>query len=465
MHDVTHYAHPDGSPFPAEECAGLQVLRDGITLDDHADTFIRKDGTFFPVVYSAAQIVSGGHVEGLVVVFRDVTQQKQIEEERERLLADAQQARAAAEAASRAKDEFVSVVSHELRTPLSSMTNWIRVLRKSGNVLPERAVEGIERAARAQSRLIEDLLDMSRIAVGRLRLEVQELDLRDVIADTLLAVRPAANAKAIRVTSEVGSAPMTVRGDPDRLQQVAWNLLSNAIKFTPSHGEVAVVLERVDDSVRLTVRDTGCGIPPEFLPHVFERFVQAESAATRRQGGLGLGLSIVRNLVEMHGGTVTVESAGLSCGATFTVVLPVVSAAPPDPARADGDATRLDGVRVLVVDDDSSARQGLQAVLEERGAQVLTASSGHEARAVLGHSELDVVVSDIRLPDGDGYSLLRALRETARHLPAVAVTAFDALEDRGRALAAGYQAHFAKPVETEALVSTLAMLAAGAPPN
>jgi PAS domain S-box-containing protein len=462
MHEVTHYVHPDGTPFPAEECAGLGVLRSGTPLTDHPDVFIRRDGTFFPVVYSAARIVSGDQVEGLVVVFHDVTQQKQIESEREGLLAAAQQARSEAEAASRAKDDFLSVVSHELRTPLSSMTNWIRVLQKGTGEQAQRAIDGIERAARAQSTLVEDLLDVSRIAAGRLRLDARTLDLRGVVTEALEGVRPAADAKGIRVSCDLGPSPIAVYGDPDRLEQVAWNLLSNAVKFTPAHGEVSITLESRGDVVRLTVRDTGCGIAPEFLPYVFERFVQAESAATRRHGGLGLGLSIVRNLVELHGGTVAVESPGPSRGATFTVTLPSASTRVSDADGKDASTVRLDGLRVLVVDDDSSARHAMRATLEERGAHVLTAGSGHEAHDMLGRAELDVVVNDVRLPNDDGGSLLRALRETARDVPAVAL--FDDGEDGG-ALAAGYRAHFAKPVEAEALVSTIARLAAPSPSN
>jgi PAS domain S-box-containing protein len=350
MHDVTHYARPDGTAFPAAECAGLGVLRDGTTLTDHADVFIRKDGTFFPVVYSASRILSGNEVEGLVVVFRDVTQQLQVEVERERLLADAEQARGEAEAASRAKDEFLSVVSHELRTPLSSMTNWIRVLRKATGVVAERAMDGIERAARAQSTLVEDLLDVSRIAGGRLRLDARTLDLRKVVADALEGARPAADAKDIHLDCDLPGMPINVLGDADRLQQVAWNLLSNAVKFTPQHGQVFVRLEHIDGAVRFSVRDTGCGITPEFLPYVFERFVQAESAATRRHGGLGLGLSIVRNLVELHGGTVAVESPGANLGTTFTVTLPVVVAHVPD----DDDAHPRRGDDLRALDDESS---------------------------------------------------------------------------------------------------------------
>jgi CheY-like chemotaxis protein len=254
-------------------------------------------------------------------------------------------------------------------------------------------------------------------------------------------------------------------GDANRLQQVFWNLLSNAVKFTPLKGAIEIILREVDDFAEIIIRDTGIGISADFLPFVFERFVQAESAATRRHGGLGLGLSIVRNLVEMHGGTVAVDSAGEGRGATFTIVLPVATAAAKESSRSTAAAVRLDGLRVLVVDDDSSALLGMQALLEDRGAQVVTASSGNEARAVLGRAQPDVVVSDIRLPDDDGYSLLRSLRERVRDLPAVAVTAFDGLEGRSRALEAGYQAHLAKPIEPELLVSTIAMLAATSPPN
>jgi PAS domain S-box-containing protein len=355
MHDVTHYAHPDGTAFPAEECAGLGVLRHGTTLTDHADVFIRKDGTFFPVIYSAARIQAGDQIEGLVVVFRDVTQQMQVEVERERLLALAQQARDEAEAASRAKDEFLSVVSHELRTPLSSMTNWIRVLRKGSGADAARAIDGVERAARAQSTLVEDLLDVSRIAGGRLRIDPRALDLRKVVADALEGARPAAEAKGIRLDCDLPGLPITVLGDPDRLQQVAWNLLSNAVKFTPSHGRVFVRLERLDGAVRFSVRDTGCGITPQFLPFIFERFVQEESAATRRHGGLGLGLSIVRNLVELHGGTVAVESPGTDLGATFIVTLPIMAVHASGPEHADDDPLRRDDPRGLEDDSTSSS--------------------------------------------------------------------------------------------------------------
>jgi PAS domain S-box-containing protein len=465
MHDVTHYAHPDGTPFPAAECPGLRVLAEGAVLTDHEDVFIRKDGTFFPVIYSAAPIVTDGGTEGLVVVFRDVTQQRHAAAEREELLAVTEQARSAAEAASRAKDEFLSVVSHELRTPLSSMTNWLRVLRKSPATHSERALEGIDRAAQAQSRLVEDLLDVSRIVNGQLRIETRAIDLRRVVAGALEAVRPAADAKRVRIESDLGMLPFVVSGDPDRLLQVVWNLMSNAVKFTPSGGTVDARLAAVDGDVRLTVRDTGIGIDPDFLPYVFERFMQAEPAATRRHGGLGLGLAIVRHLVELHGGTIAVASAGRGQGTTFTVMLParLDDAATVEPgngaAPTPREEIRLDGLRVLVIDDDAIACDALRAVLEDRGAQVTTANSGHEARDVLGRAELDIVVSDIRLPDEDGYSLIQHLRSTARDLPAVAVTAYYALEDRGRALAAGYQAHFSKPVEADELVSTIARLA------
>src|SRR4029453_5716571 len=324
MHQITHYAHPDGSPFPAAECAGLQVLRSGVSLSDYEDFFIRKDGSFFPVLYSSAPIRSEGQTVGLVVAFRDMTQSVRAAAEREDLLAATETARAEAEAANRAKDEFLSVVSHELRTPLSSMLNWLRVLRSGREAHAERALQSMQRSAEAQGRLIEDLLDASRITSGRLRIALRSVVLADVVRAALEAVAPAAEAKGVRIEPKLDDGDAVVAGDADRLQQVAWNLLSNAVKFTPAGGTVRVAIERSDQQLRFVVSDTGEGIAPHFLPHVFDRFKQAAPAATRRHGGLGLGLAIVRHLVEAHGGRVAVESAGVGQGATFTVTLPRV---------------------------------------------------------------------------------------------------------------------------------------------
>jgi PAS domain S-box-containing protein len=334
MHDVTHYAHPDGSPFPAEECAGLRVLRDGAVLTDHQDVFIRKDGSFFPVTYSASPLREGGRIVGLVVVFRDVTQAMRALAEREELLAVTEHARAQAEAANRAKEEFLSVVSHELRTPLSSILNWLRVLRTGDPKHRQRALESMQRSAEAQTKLVEDLLDFSRITSGRLRVETRPIALGDVARASLDTVLPGAEAKGLRVEADLAAPGAVVAADPERLQQVAWNLLSNAVKFTPPGGVVRVAVERGDGNVRLVVKDTGEGIAAEFLPYVFEPFHQAAPAATRRQGGLGLGLAIVRHLVEAHGGWVAVASEGPGRGTTFTVTLPAAAPAePPQPQR------------------------------------------------------------------------------------------------------------------------------------
>jgi signal transduction histidine kinase len=326
MHDVTHYAHPDGSPFPAQECSGLNVLRDGALLTDHEDWFIRKDGSFFPVTYSASPIVLDGRVEGLVVVFRDTSEARRAAAEREELLATTERARADAEAANRAKDAFLSMVSHELRTPLYAMLNWLEVLRTGKGERAERALASMQRSAEAQSKLVEDLLDVSRITSGRLRVELQPVDLESVVRAALETVLPAAEAKGIRLEAKLPEEATVVAADAGRLQQVAWNLLSNAVKFTPQGGQVQVGIERTGRHARLVVRDTGPGIAREFLPYVFEPFQQAEPAPARRQGGLGLGLAIARHLVELHGGRIGVESEGEGQGTAFTVTLPLLRA-------------------------------------------------------------------------------------------------------------------------------------------
>lgn len=324
LHEMTHYAHPDGRPFPAEECDGLRPIRDGEALVNHEDFFIRKDGTFFPVTYSASPVVADGRVAGVVVVFRDMTESFRRAAEREQLLVSAKRARAEAEAANRAKDEFLSVVSHELRTPLSSMLNWLRVLRSGAGQHTERALESLQRSAEAQAKLVEDLLDMSRVSNRQLRLEPEPVDLAGVVRAAVEAVLPAAHAKGVRIETKL-EAGTIVAADAQRLQQVAWNLLSNAVKFTPAGGLVQVAIERGYAQARLVVRDDGAGIPATFLPHVFEHFRQAEPAASRRHSGLGLGLAIVRQLVELHGGSVSAESEGEGRGAVFTVTLPLLT--------------------------------------------------------------------------------------------------------------------------------------------
>ena len=386
-----------------------------------------------------------------------------------------------AQEANRSKDEFLAMLSHELRTPLTSMLGWAQLLRsgKLDAATQERALETIERNTKAQAQLIEDLLDLSRIITGKLRLEVRPMELAPVIEAALDAARPAADAKAIQLQLVLNPNVGLVSGDADRLQQVVWNLLSNAIKFTPKEGRVEVRLERVNSQVAIVVSDTGQGISEEFLPFVFDRFRQADMGLTRRHGGLGLGLAIVRHMVELHGGTVSVTSPGEGLGSTFTVKIPLMplrngnGEAPAETGAAgnagDGAAplvASLTGVRVLLVDDEADARELLTAVLERAGAEVCAAASVAQALevfAVTSQWRPDVLVSDIGMPGEDGYSLIRKVRalepERAGEVPAAALTAYARAEDRLRALSAGYQMHVAKPVEPDELVLVVARLA------
>jgi signal transduction histidine kinase len=384
-------------------------------------------------------------------------------------------ARAEAEAANRTKDEFLATLSHELRTPLSAVLGWARLLR-AGQVdheTTDRALETIERNARLQAQLIEDLLDVSRIISGKLRLEVRPVDLPLVIDAALDVVRPAASAKGVMLETDIDRSTAPVAGDPARLQQVVWNLLSNAVKFTPESGRVDVRLARVAGRAEIQVRDTGAGIAPELLPHIFERFRQGDGSSTRAHGGLGLGLAIVRHLVELHGGTSTAASEGAGKGSVFTVSIPLAvvwatspAAAvdtPPDGVAALRPSPTLSGIRVLIVDDLDDARELLKTLLEQYGAEVLTARSAPEARMTLGRFAADVLVSDIEMPDEDGYALIRSLRarrpSREATLPAVALTAYASAGDRSRALAAGFQVHVAKPVDPAELVEIVGKLA------
>ena len=387
-----------------------------------------------------------------------------------------QQARAELESAGRLKDEFLMTVSHELRTPLNTIHGWVRMLQAGTVPLEQRAraLEVIERNTRAQARLVEDLLDVSRIVSGKLQLKVRRVELRAIVQAVVESMRPAAAAKSIEVETSMAGGPFVVTGDPDRLQQVVWNFLSNALKFTPARGQVAVMLDVRAGTVRLTVMDSGIGIAREFLPFVFERFRQGDSGTTRAHGGLGLGLAIVRHLVELHGGSVEVDSPGINQGTTFRMLLPLArpsEAEPPDVEEDDRSpvaqsivptAGRLDGRRVLVVDDEAEARALLSHVFEHAGALVTTAASSREAWALLQLETPDVLVSDIEMPGEDGYTLMRRVRGPelpfAGRMVAVAVTAHARPEDRMRALQAGYQWHVPKPLEPAELVSIVASL-------
>ena len=400
------------------------------------------------------------------------TQRRRVEEERLALLESERAARLLAEQASRLRDEFLATVSHELRTPLNSILGWAQVVRRAprDDATLTQALDAIERGARAQTRLIEDLLDMSRIISGKLRLEVQTVALAPLVEAAVNTVRPAAAAKEIRVELVLDPVAGPVKGDPSRLQQIFWNLLSNAVKFTPKGGNVQVRLERIDAHVEVSVGDDGRGMAEEFLPFVFDRFRQADSSTTRRHSGLGLGLAVVKQLVELHGGRVAARSPGDNLGATFTVQLPIANARQDEVDRertaaagtlapASSDDAGLENLRLLVVDDDGDTRTILGRVLEERGALVDQASSAAEALRHLEREVYQVIVSDIGMPDMDGYELMRQLRARGDKTPAIAVTAFARAEDRIRSLQAGYNMHVSKPLEPRELIAVVASLA------
>lgn len=381
--------------------------------------------------------------------------------------------RAEAEQANRAKDDFLALVSHELRTPLSAILAWTQVLR-GGDRGADDIEEGlavIERSTLLQARLIDDLLDMSRIAAGKMRLDVQRVELAAVIEAALQVTAPALQARSIRVQTTLESG-IAVAGDPDRLQQVFWNLFSNAAKFTPSHGSLEVVMQRNDPHVEVSVIDTGQGMTPELLAHAFERFRQSSDGDMRRTRGLGLGLSIVKYLVEMHGGLIEAHSEGKDRGSTFVVKLPVVAAFRAEEHTRTHRASvahvppslpsiTLSGVRVLVVDDERDAREILWRILSDHGAEVIACASAAEALETVQRAPPDVLVSDIAMPGEDGYELIRRVRMLGGDsgcLPAVALTAFSALEDRTQALLAGYQVHMAKPIDARELTLAIASL-------
>ena len=407
-------------------------------------------------------------------------------------MTEAQAARDAAETANRLKDEFLATLSHELRTPLNAIVGWTQILRDPATRAEDlqEGLDTIERNAKVQAQLIEDLLDVSRIISGKLRLDVLPVDMAAVIRAAVGSVAPAADAKDVRIEQDLDAGVTTaIHGDPNRLQQVVWNLLSNAVKFTPRGGRVSVSLARVESHVEVTVADTGRGIEPAFLPYVFERFRQADASSKRAQGGLGLGLAIVRQLVELHGGTVEAHSAGANRGATFTVRLPVgaLRAAPGDAGDSDQAAAPvpgtpaaplaarptlcdLHGLNVLVVDDEPDSLTVLRRLLETSGAAVATAGDVAAALAALADAPFDVLISDIGMPGQDGYDLIRQLRalppEKGGRMPAIALTAFARVEDRIRALQAGFQFHATKPVdraELTALIATLTRRAEACP--
>lgn len=444
-----------------------QHLIDGKPFHGEAINY-HKDGSEFYVEWNITPIQDTQQtITHFVAIQRDITERKRFEQERERLLKQEQAARNEAEAANRTKDEFLAMLSHELRTPLTPILGWSKMLRTKR--LPEakrqEALDAIEQNAKRQAQLVDDLLDLSRIVQGKLTLNLAVVTLTTPITAALETVYLSAKAKSIQVKSKLDPDVGPVMGDAGRLQQVFWNLLSNAIKFTPDKGQIRVELEQVEQSAQITVADSGQGIQPEFLPFVFNRFRQQDSSITRQFGGLGLGLSICRQLVEAHGGTITVDSAGEGKGATFTVRLPLIaetSASTPS-ALPTQQPTSLRGIQVLVVDDEPFTLQFLTFTLEEAGATVIPTTSSKAALEALSQSTFDLLISDIGMQEIDGYALIRQVRSTStpnQDIPAIALTAYATEDNRQKALAAGFQQHLAKPLEPEALVTAIALILA-----
>jgi PAS domain S-box-containing protein len=444
---------------------------------------LRKDGTtFWANVTITALRDDAGQLLGYAKLTRDLTDTKRVEafeastQEHEEMLDAERSARVTAQRSARLKDEFLATLSHELRTPLSAILGWTQVLLRGPSRNPDeqrRAVEVIDRNARAQVQLIDDLLDLSRIMTGKLRLDLHQVSFSSVVEAAVDSARPAAEAKGIRLKAILSSGKDIINADSARLQQVVWNLLTNAIKFTPKEGQVQVVLQRVNSHVELSVSDTGIGISSSYLPHVFDRFSQKDSSSTRAFGGLGLGLAICKQIVELHGGVITAASQGEGSGATFSVQLPLSIAHLDEQGAARTHPTtethqgemlslpRLDNVHVFAVDDEPDARDLLRTVLEDQGATVTTFASAEDALAALKMSKPTVLVCDVGMPKTDGYQLIRKLRaEESRsgRTPALALTAFARAEDRKRCLIAGYQAHLAKPFDVGELVLVIADL-------
>ena len=456
------------------------VIETGVPILNIESSMVARSGAVQHFIVSYYPIKDReGRVLGVNVVVMEITQRKTIENELERLLLQEKAAREEAEAANRTKDEFLATISHELRTPLTAILGWASMLNGGflSQIQTRRAMQVIERSARAQAALVDDILDTSRIITGRLKLDARPVEIERVFQAAIDVIRPSAEAKRIRLQVVTDDRSSIVFGDANRVQQVIWNLLSNAVKFTSEGGSVEARLARTEGQIELTVTDNGIGIEPEFMPYVFDRFRQADSTATRKYGGLGLGLAIVRHVVEMHGGTVTGSSPGKGRGATFKVRFPIASPdivwqseeRPPGPElkqaaqpKQTDEQQDLNGVRVLVVEDDLDTLEMLRVILQDRGAEVITASSAGDALNALEQSLPDALVSDLAMPEQDGYELIEHIRqrdpERGGNIPAVALTANARVEDRVRALRAGFQMYMPKPVVPDELVLVVANL-------
>jgi PAS domain S-box-containing protein len=452
--------------LPLDERAGVELRTRGVATQFEKE-YLRKDGTRVPILIGSALLHEPhSRSQEIITFYVDLTTQRQVQAELARSLAAEQAARADAETANRIKDEFLAVLSHELRSPLNPILGWTKLLQKQ-IFTPEETVQAlatIERNAKLQSQLIEDLLDVSRILRGKMALTICPVNLVNTIEAAIETVRLAAEAKNIRIHTHLDAAVGHVSGDPARLQQIIWNLLTNAVKFTPQGGQVEVRLIQVDSIAQIQVQDTGKGISPDFLPHVFDYFRQEDGAITRKFGGLGLGLAIVRHLTEQHGGTIIVESAGENQGATFTVCFPLqfnaVVATEEDSPPSQ--VLNLSALKILVVDDEADMRELMRMILTTYRAQVLVAASAIEALNLLESWQPDLLISDIGMPEIDGYMLLRQVRrlspEQGGQIPAIALTAYAGEYDQQQALASGFQQHISKPVEPEQLVEAIVTL-------
>jgi PAS domain S-box-containing protein len=451
----------------AEEDDIIARLRRGERVDHFQTVRRAKDGRLLDVSLTVSPVRdASGRVIGASKIARDITEQKRAAAERERLLEAERVARAEAERANRTKDDFVAMVSHELRTPLNAILGWTQLMTRGRNdpALIQRGIDVVARNTRLQAQLISDLLDISRIVAGKLQLETRSVDLRSIVGQSLETIEEEARTKGIAIEQSLDDAGSLVSGDAARLQQICWNLLSNAVKFTPRGGRVSVRLKFDGQWAQIEVADSGVGIRPEFLPHVFDRFQQADRTITRQFGGLGLGLAIVKHLVELHGGAVQAASQGEGKGATFLVTLPVLSDVAEQERRrepSDGvdPGVALDAIRLLVVEDEADTLEFLRRLLTTHGATVLTAATAGEALSLVRDQRPDLMISDIGLPEMDGYDLIQNVRRQpspGRDIPAIALTAYARSEDRTRALRAGYQAHIAKPVEPNELLAMIA---------
>jgi PAS domain S-box-containing protein len=464
----TEYVGHHVSEFHADAVVAADMLArlaNDETLQGYEARMRAKDGSIKHVVVNSSVYREDGRFVHSRCFIRDITDWKQAQAERDSLLLRERASREEAEKANQMKDEFLAIVSHELRTPLNAIMGWTHVLRSAATPQPEqtrRALEVIERNARIQTQIVSDVLDISRITSGKMLLNPAQVDANHIVGAALESVRPAAEARKIALQSTLPPEPRYVWADPERMQQVVGNLVSNAVKFTPSGGKVGVSLNAAGPDVEITVTDTGKGIAAEFLPHVFERFRQADSSIIRNHGGLGLGLAIVKHLVELHRGRVEAWSAGEGRGATFRVVLPLMVVAG-DSAPAEGrPAPRLDGVSALVVDDHEDGLELVAMILTQQGASVIKASDAAQALALLREKRPNVLVSDLEMPGQSGYDLMEKIRALSASqgglTPAIALTAYARSDDRVRALMAGFQAHLSKPTRPHELTAAVAGL-------